>query len=57
MKKRLYRDVVCTIELIYKRKIRKARKHLYSGKVNQYLKELIEASELKEMYSEIRTLA
>ncbi len=56
MKKRFYKDVVCTIELMYKRKIRKAKNHLYTGKVNQYLKELIEASELREMHSELRSL-
>jgi hypothetical protein len=57
MKKRIYKDLLCTIELMYKRKVKKASKLLYQGNVNLYLRELIEASELRQMQNEFISLA
>ena len=57
MKKRIYKDLLCAIDLMYKRKVKKAKRLLYQGKVNQYLKELIEASELRQMQTEFISLA
>jgi hypothetical protein len=57
MRNRIFNNIVCKLELMYNRKIRKAKSLLYQGKLDAYLKELIEASELKEIHAELLPIA